>query len=54
MTNKGWPKDIRQKNITHKYIILDSVEEVEELKNENLRKSALSKLSPDEIKALGL
>jgi hypothetical protein len=27
MTNKGWPKDIRQKNITHKYIILDSVSE---------------------------
>jgi hypothetical protein len=53
-SDKGWPKDVREKCIFHRYIVLDSVEEMDTVRVENLRKSALSKLTPDEIRALGL
>lgn len=51
---KSWPKNVKKRYVQHKYIILDRVEEVEILKVENLRSSALAKLTPDERKALGL
>ena len=54
MTDKGWPKNIRRKDISHHYIVLDTVEEKEQHDIEMLKIRALAKLTPQEIKALGL
>ena len=50
----SWPKDVRERRISHKYIILDTIEELRDLETEKLKSSALAKLTPLEIKALGL
>lgn len=53
-SDRGWPKYIREKTINHNYIVLDRAEEFGQLKRENLKQCALSKLSKEEISALGL
>lgn len=53
-SDRGWPKYIREKTINHNYIVLDRTEEFDQLKRENLKQRALSKLSKEEISALGL
>lgn len=50
----SWPKYVRQKTITHNYIVLDRVEEFTFLKQEQLKQRALAKLTKEEIEALGL
>lgn len=54
LSDKGWPKNIYEKFISNRYVVLDSAEEVGILEAENLRKSALSKLTEKEKAALGL
>ena len=52
--NTDWPKNIKRKEISHHYIVLDTVEEKEQHDVEMMKLHALAKLTPDEIKALGL
>lgn len=53
-TDKGWPKDIKESKIKQRFVVLESLEDYDNLKQDSLRQSALSKLTPEEIKALGL
>ena len=49
-----WPRRVRKVTINKSWIVCDDVEEVDQLKLENKRATALAKLTEDERKLLGL
>ena len=53
-SDRGWPKYVNEKTITHNYIVLDCVDEFNFVTQERLKQRALSKLTKEEISALGL
>ena len=49
-----WPRRVRKVTINKSWIVCDDVEEIDQLKLENKRATALAKLTEDERKLLGL
>lgn len=51
---KGWPRHMNQITINKSWTVFDSVNELNELKLENLKERALAKLTEEERELLGI
>lgn len=54
ISSNGWPKDIREKTVSQRYTVLDTVEEKSNYDMEIVKQQALGKLTQKEKQALGL
>lgn len=54
IVGNGWPKNIREKTVSHRYTVLDTVEEKSNYDMELVKQQALRKLTQKEKQALGL